>query len=170
MIESFDFKSNFWDQNPNIKYLSPFGDLYSEDKSKGKTNSSDFMWALILYFDLENSPYKRMENKDKEEEIKKFWFPEIDFDKIKEFEIAFSDSCLSYAQKVLLFWRTTLEERNTYMKSLVWGKDTDEKEKLLKTTHSLWNEYRKAEEAVEKENSLRVQNDRTESLSEKGEI
>jgi hypothetical protein len=113
MIESFDFKSNFWDQNPNIKYLSPFGDLYSEDKSKGKTNSSDFMWALILYFDLENSPYKRMENKDKEEEIKKFWFPEIDFDKIKEFEIAFSDSCLSYAQKVLLFWRTTLEERNT---------------------------------------------------------
>ena len=111
-----------------------------------------------------------MENKDKEEEIKKFWFPEIDFDKIKEFEIAFSDSCLSYAQKVLLFWRTTLEERNTYMKSLVWGKDTDEKEKLLKTTHSLWNEYRKAEEAVEKENSLRVQNDRPESLSEKGEI
>lgn len=49
-VDNFNTELNFWDLYPEFKVLNPFKDIYKKDKSKGRRESSTFMWFIALCY------------------------------------------------------------------------------------------------------------------------
>lgn len=49
-VDNFNTDESFWDLYPEIKVTNPFKDIYDKDKSKGRKESSTFMWFIALCY------------------------------------------------------------------------------------------------------------------------
>ena len=63
-LKNFDLEVNFWKVNPQLKIPEVFSKLYRNDKSKGKHDSSQIMWAIALCYDPE-SKFSKQTEKDR---------------------------------------------------------------------------------------------------------
>lgn len=65
MIQVFDIEESFWDMYPDFKIALSFKDLYKQDKSRGKVNSSKLMWFVAYTRDMNSKFYNLLqEEKD----------------------------------------------------------------------------------------------------------
>lgn len=98
----FDIEVDFWSNNNQLKHVQPYKQLYDEDKSKNKTDSSKVMWCVWLLLDpsYDNKVGKIRDTKEKREAILSY-NPNFDFDNplINEILTAYPDDCLSDAAK-----------------------------------------------------------------------
>jgi hypothetical protein len=53
-------EENFWEVHPDMKITTPFKQLYANDTSKKKLDSSNMMWFIALCYDKE-SKYVRLQ-------------------------------------------------------------------------------------------------------------
>lgn len=90
-------EGDFWVQNPQLKYLSPFSDLYDSDKSRKKVESSKTMWCIWMLMDPSyiNKVFQQ-DDKAKLPTVKKFW-PKFDKDHplVDAIMKVYDDVCLS---------------------------------------------------------------------------
>ncbi len=170
-VDIWDIENNFWACNPHFKVPEAFQKLYTKDKSKNKTSSSQIMWALALYIDF-GSKFKDLEeNERKQLIIKDFIKDEFSFDDYKE-QLKTWELFKSPAQKQLSEWSRLMNEKTEYMKSLKYSRDNAEHiEELLLSNSKLYDAYEKllAKLSQEQETGV-VKGDGEESLSEKGFI
>lgn len=59
MVDNFDTDMNFWDLYPEFKITNPFKELYKKDKSRGRRESSTFMWFIALCYS-KTSKYNKL--------------------------------------------------------------------------------------------------------------
>ncbi len=153
---------DYWKVFPNHK-------IYKELAKQ----SSITMWILFLLYNYSkmnplasmlNTDLKKMEIENSFVKKKVNW---IDIENLKE---VYKEKVLTTrARKELGFYYEQLELRRLFIESLTYDASTYEiKEKLLKGTKSLWDEFAKIEEMVNKEDSMQsqVQGGRVESISE----
>lgn len=51
VVRNFNTDENFWETNPSFKLIKEFKEFHDKDKSKGKRNSSQIMWAVAFLID-----------------------------------------------------------------------------------------------------------------------
>ena len=196
VVESYSKNSNFWEENPQLAVINPFKTLMKDDKSKGKVESSNLMWAIALINHPKSDLYY-VENKEfviakdmlglKESSIDKFW------DNNKHLVDAFTGACLSQAERSLVDWYGYMRKRDIYLKNteyyfdqyktdnngdnivsktgqFVTEKGTAEQlDKAWGASKSMWADYEKIIKTVSEEEVV-VKNKREKSSTAKGEI
>jgi len=79
--KSLSGNENFWNLNAHMIYVEPFSDLYNQDKSKNKEESSKTMWCILWMEDPDEevNKYYRIP-KDERLEICSKYHPSYDED------------------------------------------------------------------------------------------
>ena len=196
LTENYNKNSNFWEENPQLAVINPFKSLLKNDKSKGRLDSSNLMWAIALINHPKSDLYY-VENKEdviardmlciKDKDIDKFW------ENNKSLVDSFKDACLSQAEKSLVDWYDYMRKRDIYLKnteyyfdqyktdnngdnivsktgSFITEKGTAEQlDKAWGASKSMWADYEKITKTV-KEEEVVVKNKREKSSTAKGEI
>lgn len=173
VITNFNITENIWKNTPGLLSSEVFRNLYDSDKSKGRENSSKVLWALFLCYHPE-STWKNLPIKKREELIKKEYLkdPKFNFTKYPKEIGLIEESVLTPAKRQLYEWKRIMDEKTIFMKTLTYDIDTWETlEQMLKSNKSLYEEYKRISDSLEREGSDGVvQGQSIESAAEKGLI
>lgn len=132
---------NFWDANPELLNLNPYNQLF---KKEGKRRSGRIMSAIWLCYDpkskanLTNRDEKEILADIAENYLNEKKFPWKDY---KNIITSFKEDCKTKLEKELEYWESELVERRIYQKSLPWDTERKEKDEMLKTQKTLFNDY-----------------------------
>lgn len=172
LIASFDYKENFWEVNPSFLSISIFQNLYDDDNSSKKKQSSQIMWAVAFYTDVnENNVWRNLDSSEKEELIKEdvLKSKKFDWSTLKPLIDTYKSLILSTAERKLVDFYNKLEERTAFINSTAYSLENGEQlDKMLANTKKLYDLYfeiKKEFEADDKNGN--VKGDRKESASEK---
>ncbi|RMG73523.1 MAG: hypothetical protein D6711_10685 [Chloroflexi bacterium] len=124
--EKFNIENNFWELNPQIKYIEPYKKLYDRDTTPDKSKSSKEMWCIWLYKDPSyNNKIGKLPDKDKKEAIRSY-YPEFNEDDpvIAECMLKYVDHCLTPAARAYMSMETAIN--NTALKINELSQNTDE--------------------------------------------
>lgn len=117
-LNSVNIDENFWQHNPEIKYIVPFSKLYDSDPSKKKEYSSQLMWAIYLFSDP-NSRFSRMFTTERMKEIQDNYLKDKNFnwaeETIKELIYSYEDKMLTKLQQSYNRLIRKLEERDKFI-------------------------------------------------------
>jgi hypothetical protein len=166
---NFDTDNNFWETNPQLKLAGPFKELYTNDKSRLKKESSTLMWTIVLIWDR-NSKFYNQPEEGKDGKINLLFndyfgdstyytLNKVLVDKLRDFYI---NLCTSTAEKTLRGVETKLKERDTFLKETEytlgekgdkgwqWG-TVDTLDKMMANTKKLYETYEQAMKIVSQE-------------------
>lgn len=173
IVNGFDNDKSFWKTNPQFRAFSPFKELYLNDTTKGKEESSNLMWGVAFFSDpesiLKNLPLKFKLDRIKEE------FGEVDLnsDENVVYVEAFESLVLSEAERTLRAWEEKLRQRNQMLADTDYTeKNAGELDKILEKTPKLFIELSRLKEQIYKETSLegKAMGGIKESASDRGDI
>lgn len=187
-VGSEGIEGNFWEYNPQLKYLDPFKRLYDDDTSKQKTQSSKTMWCIWMLEDpnYDNKIFQQIDD-DKEKVIKNY-HPKFDRDeKNTQAVIAVYDNvCLSAVGRSYKAEVKSMVERGhvlsttpytfdkyeidvvTKRQKVVKGSSGD-LDKMRMMTSKIMEGYNAIEKAFRDEQAgARVSGGRNETMREKG--
>lgn len=159
MINTFDVDKNFWIENPDMKAINPFKELYESDTSKKKSESSLIMWFIVLCYDRESKFSKLLPDGDegKHAVVGEDYCEDIHFYKKHKKEI---DMCvdmynnLQYTplERHLRTWEDLLDKRTKFLKGQEYDFDTDEKlDKMAERTLKVHNTIKQIKDDLSKE-------------------
>lgn len=173
LLESFDTEANFWEINKQLKVMSPFSDLYKNDKSKNKQDSSKLMWGVALAFDP-NSKYHNFPEKDRATLVAKDWFIDksFDWDKYKDLTKQYMNCFLTPTERSMRAFKNKIDERERLLEQYPY---TIDNAKMLDDIITNTDKIMKVIDYLEKklgteDSSGATVADREESAVEKGLI
>ena len=124
VIDNFDITANFWKIYPQFKIS--FGNLYSKDKSKDKTDSSKIMWAIALFADnSKTNIYRNLSLQERMNLIAEDYLKNSKFDwrsVDNEIEL-YKKLNLTKNQRNLLDIEDKLDQRTTVLKNTSYNID-----------------------------------------------
>ena len=172
-LNNFDIRNNFWEVNSNFLILNDFKQLYDEDKSKKKVESSLFMWGLSLLLHPDSLLFN-VSISDRRSIIANEYLHDKSFDwsKVEKYIQAYQKLVLTSAQRQLVIWTRLMDEKSEYMNTLSYNSSNwEEVEKMLLSNSKLYTELERISEQLEKEGSEGdVKGGAEESASEQGLI
>lgn len=171
-LQAVNIDENFWQLNPEVKYISPFSKFYEEDKDEFKEYSSKVMWAIYLYSDPD-SRFSRMDISEKQSDIlrnyldnivPKFW----DLPEIKALIAAYEDKILTKLQKSYNRLLKKLEDRDNFIAKTPYSeKNAKNLDSMLANSSDIYQQLLDIENQLsEDKKSGTVKGGRKESLSE----
>lgn len=142
VIESWEINDNFWKINPQLVFPEAFNKIFRSDTSKNKVKSSQLMWAIALYCDVD-SKYRQVSDKEKKTLIATDYLkaPDFPWDDFKE-QIEAWEMFKPVAIRQLMEWERFMNEKTIYMRELKYDANNrkDIEEMLLSNT-KLYKEY-----------------------------
>lgn len=176
LVRNFNINENFWESNPNIKNIGEFKQLYRNDKSKKKKDSSTIMWAVALFLDKnKDNPYKNLRSDDRKIVINSDFLENdhYDWSFLEDYIKAYKKYCMTAMERALLNMEDKLKERDDLISMTKYDMDNaDDMDKLLLNTKKLKDMYTDIKDDLEKEqdNDGVTKGGRIESASEKGDL
>lgn len=159
-----DPDKDFWEQNPDVKYIPPFNKLYK------KKFGGEMMWVLYFLEDPK-SVFHRQGPAEKREIISETYIEgRFKMEDCEEYVEAYNRECLTEAERAYKKWGEMLNSFQEHFMSLDFKKSLADKLKMLKEIDTLWKSYIQAERMAKEELRYRVKGDRIESIIETGEI
>lgn len=168
-----DIDSNFWEVNPQFKYITEFKDLYTKDKSKNKENSSRIMWTVIMYVDPIRSLFSNMSEENRKAELTHYLGKvKHDWEEIIYLGEVYMDKSLTKAERAFKAWTDKMLERDEFIRDTSYDISSAEAlDKIMKNSKDIWTHYEKVKESLEKAQAKgNVRGDRKESPSELGVV
>lgn len=147
VLNKFDTDINFWNENPQMKSMVNFEELYTKDKSKNKVDSSQIMWAIALLLDKsKHNNYRNLPEEEKKEQLAKYFLKKPDFDwedpQIRILTETYYKTCISQAERSLIEWENKLKERDEFIAACPYNADTFEMlDKMLANTFKMYQQY-----------------------------
>jgi hypothetical protein len=184
IVENFTQETIFWDVNPQFTVINPFKRLWKSDKSRGKKNSSDLMWAISLAYHPKSDLYYVS---DKEELIVRSHLGIKSAEKSEAFwkendylVKAFLDSALTEAEKSLISWNEGMKDRDMFLSNqkytfgyekdgVEYKDNTRSLDDMRSKTAKIYEEYFKIKRELEEEGSVK-KNAKIQSSTATGEI
>jgi hypothetical protein len=180
ITKNFSPTNNFWEFNPAFKIAKPFKQLYNSDKSRGKVNSSNIMWAIALCYYPKSDLYYL---NDKEARV-------FDMVKDKSFKLEdykehineFIDMAVTQAEKSMADWENRMRDRDQFLKGVKYSLDyyddfgkikkgtADQLDRMAAQTHKLYQEYFKIKKDITEEQQAKGKGGKNKSLSDSGDI
>lgn len=145
-----DEKDDFWEQNPELKYIEPFS-TFSKKK-----DSSETMKAIYLVYDAKSKFNRGGISKDKaKDDVSKNFLkkPNFKWEDYKDIIDAYIESCTTVKQKALQKFEKDLTGLSDYMEALSWA-DPDEaviKKDINKEMRVYFNNLSECESLVNEE-------------------
>lgn len=186
--------ANFWKLNPQLKFYKPFANLYKEDDSLDKENSSKTMWCIVFMTDPdeETNKFFRIPEKERYEMLQETFHPLFDKEEelTKQCLEAYPMECLTSVQRALKDEKEMLIKRATFIKEQEYTLDKYELvnvgqramrvtlpgtakqlDTMHKATKSIMDNFKLIEnEFFAEKSKSQLKGNRQESKSEKGEI
>lgn len=142
IAKNFNTDLNFWELNPMFKTVKRFLKLYEDDKSKGKKDSSQLMWAIALLIDPnEANIWRNLSEEDKKMLIRTEFLNEKDYFKWEDHQELideYENRCLTIAEKELIRFERKLVDRGNFIAKTTYKLDEYEEDngkvKLIKGT------------------------------------
>lgn len=171
-LNNFDVKNNFWEVNSNFLILDTFKELYENDKSKKKDNSSKFMWGLSLLLHPDSILFNISITERRRIISAEYMHNEaFNWKEVDGYVQAYQKLVLSSAERQLMLWTRFMDEKTEFMSSLEYKTSWEEIEKMLLSNGKLYSELQRITEQIEKQAADgAVKGDAEESASERGEI
>lgn len=179
---------NIWEQNPQLKYYSPYGDLYDNDQSDEKLFSSRQMWCIIYFNDpdTERNIFFRNSPKERKMKILERYGKDIDWDNelfqkcLKQYPL----DCMTMVQRAYSMESDKLLERAELIRSTALTLDSTDPRTgkvvkgtalqinaLQKDASRIYEEYKKVEALfVEERKQMRAYGGGTIPITEKRKI
>lgn len=159
MINTFDTDKNFWIEHPDMKVISPFKQIFEDDKSKKKEDSSKMMWFIVLCYDRDSKFYKlsaegldgkhSIVGEDFMGDIKYYSKWKLVLEPVIEEYIRLQYSPM---ERHLKTWEDLLDKRTSFLKSQEYDFETDEKlDKMAERTLKVHNTIKQIKEDLGKE-------------------
>lgn len=149
-VTIYELEEDFWEQNPELKYITPFNEFYKEE------GSSEIMKAIYLVYDFK-SKFNRAGIP--EEETKKD--VSENFLKIEHFEWgkygdiidAYKDKCKTKVQKALELFEADVVGFQGYLSGLSWQDEEEASVKvgIYKVAEDYYAKYKSCEALVKEE-------------------
>jgi len=172
-ISNFNPDSNFWEENPQVKYISPFREFYKKDRTKTKDKSSQIMWAIGMYLEPVRSKLYRMDEELRAKTINENYLEgKDDFFKYQELLDAYHDYLMTPIKRNFKAWGDKLSTRMRFIEDTEYNEDTYEMlDKMMERTEKMMNQYKKLEEAfLEEELQTKMKGGIAKSAAEEGRI
>jgi len=156
MINTFDTDKNFWQEHPDMKVITPFKQIFEDDRSKKKETSSMLMWFIVLCYDRDSKLFK-LPLKDKYAIAGEDYCGDVEYYSKNNILI---DMCieqyieLQYTpmQRQMMTLERLLAKRAKYLEEAEYDLETGEKlDKIVTGTYKVWQDYKKIVEEMEKE-------------------
>lgn len=125
--KEFKPDQNFWELNPHLRFVKPFSELYSEDTSKNKLQSSKDMWCIFFLSEPDENinVYYRLDNDEILAVCKRFNPNFHDTDElIKTCMREYPEVCLTVIERMLKITKDFLKKRNSFLKEVNYNLDT----------------------------------------------
>lgn len=165
--------NNFWEDNPQLKYISEFKELYDLDKTKDKSFSSKQLWAVALFSDAAKSTLYAMPEEDRKNEIiENVLTSQHKWEDLKKAIEAYPKHCMSKKQRVFKSWGDKLDEFERFIATQKYNMGNwDDVSKMQKSFLDLLKLYNTMEKEVTDESKKGItEGKRKESKSETQEI
>lgn len=176
IVKEFSPTANFWELNPHLIYVKPFSNLYNNDESPDKNNSSKDMWCILWLSDPDEdtNKYYRLPYEDRIDVCKEF-NPSFNSDDelVRECISSYQYVCLTSIERVLKEEKEALVKRAEFLRSVEYNFDTMKAlDEARAKSFQLWKNYEKAEKDFlsSKKSDLRIFGNRKMTLREKGQI
>lgn len=141
--------NNFFDQNPEVKYIPEFQKLI---KDEGKERASEVLWALYLTTDPK-SDWATMSIDERRQLADETYLSEpIDWEKYKYLVNIYESLILTRAEYIFNVWERKAEQMTSYLDQLEFGTDDDKTIlTLFKQADEIWDKLEKVRESFNKE-------------------
>lgn len=114
-LSDSDPDKSIWEKNPQLKYYSPYGDLYDADTSKDKMFSSRQMWCIVFYNDPdeERNIFFRGSPAERKEKILERYGKDIDWEDylFQRCLKAYPEDCMTIVERALAMEKDKLMQR-----------------------------------------------------------
>jgi hypothetical protein len=180
LVHNFIPDANFWELYPIFYATGPTKDLYEEDSSRDKKESSKIMWFVAFCYDQSpNNIYRNLEKDEKHELIGTDYMGNSEFyednketlDPIIDHYCRLSDT--SAAERQLRMWGLKMDEKTALMKKTEYTVESAEfLEKIMGTNVKLYADYERIKKEFEKQGDSagKAKGDKLSSLSDTGQI
>lgn len=155
LLNNYVDPKSFWDLNPLLKLHPTLKEVYEQDKSRNKQDSSRLCYGLAILVDQsEENKFRNYPEEDKKFLIAEQLFGNKDFDwstpeVVKLIEV-FDDMLLSPAKRSLRNWKIKLEERDAFLGATKYSlQNAAELDKILAQTDKLYSQYERVLKALE---------------------
>lgn len=145
-----DLDGNFWEQNPELKFIDPFSEFMK------KKNSSEIMKAIYLVYDFKSKfNIAGVSEDEAKKDIEKNFLKIKNFDWLDYHDIieAYKDKCTTKVQKALQRFEKDLTGLQDYLDRLSWEDDEEAmlKKDIIKDIDSFYKKYKECEALVKEE-------------------
>lgn len=166
-------KENLWEHNPHLQILNPYSQLYNNDTSKNKTQSSNLLWCIIwlCHPDEDLNKFYRLPYDEKISHCTSFESSfNIDDPTIKECIDIFPKSCLTLIQAAYKEDKDQLYKISAFLNKLDLTLETiQDVIKLKAQMPKIYADFAKTDKEFERNKSTqRVHGGRTKTLRERG--
>lgn len=169
--DNFDPTEDFDKLNPQVKYISPFSELYESE-----LDYSNSMWSIVFLMEADAAQNKlyRLPLPERIEAIQRFYpnfNPELEL--LKTCIEAYPYKCIPALRKSLIETKEFLISRSQYLKSVEYRLETmKDIDMAMSKSGKLWEDFEKIQEKYEsaKKDSSEVYGGRTESFAEKKKL
>jgi len=157
MINTFDTDKNFWQEHPDMKVISPFKQIFENDVSKKKEDSSKMMWFIVLCYDRDSKLFKqpieerhRIIGEDFIGDAKYYEKWKI----VLDAAIAvYTDIQYTPMQKLMASWDKKLHQRAKWIDSLEYEDDDEKVDNAMARTDKVYTAYKKIMDDMHKEDN-----------------
>jgi hypothetical protein len=152
--KGFPTDSSFWDTYPDFKL--PFKDVYDKDKSKGKKDSSNLMWAISL-LNHRSSVYYDLVKEEKERLLEEMFLTQGYFFANEEYVETLSFKFNKFTQdtpanRQLKALEDVLEKRTKFIEGLEYSTVTWEMiDKMLGASPKIFADYQRVKKMLDDE-------------------
>ena len=163
-------EADFWDSNPQLKFMSPFNEVFVW-KGKSPEWTSKAMWAVYLLCDP-SSKFARMPHDERVKEIEKHFMKGkvFHYEKIKACIDKYPDLVLTLTQKDFKVWEELIHKRTEFLQDKEYSSDTYEMlDRMLKDTEGIFKRFLNIKAEMEKEEAEKTtRGGMKQSAAEKG--
>lgn len=157
MINTFDTDANFWSLHPDMKVISPFKQIYEDDRSKKKEDSSKMMWFIVLCYDRESKLFKQS-IEERHRIIGEDYCGDSKY--YSKWKIVLDAAIAVYTniqytpmQKLMASWDKKLVERAKWLDSLSFEEDDERVDKAMERTKKVYDGYKQIMDDMHKEDN-----------------
>jgi hypothetical protein len=157
MINTFDTDKNFWIEHPDMKVISPFKQIFEDDKSKKKEESSKMMWFIVLCYDRDSKLFKQSIS-EKHRIVGEDFIGDTDY--YSKWKIVLDAAIQVYIdlqytpmQKLMASWDKKLHQRAKWIDSLEYDDDDEKVDKAMERTKKVYDAYKQIIDDMHKEDN-----------------
>ena len=181
LIERWGPNNNFWESAPEFKVIEIFNKLFTTDKSKGKVNSSNIMWA-ISHCILKDSPMYNLPEKWEIAARDIVKDKNLNWETLYDVVEMFKQCSTSQAERSLMAWEELMAKRDKYLKGQEYYFDyidengkkvigtAEQLDRAFSVTPRMFSDFAKIKKEIEEDEIKRGKGNKVKSLTEAGEI